>query len=101
MVWSSLQRIQVRRHGTGLTGKNSLRRTTGSNTTDATWRLKHDSHDTGHVGCLPDSGQEWMEKIPEDDRKMNYDLMKVAREQQKFRGQKSLDLFGEDKDDGL
>ncbi len=42
-----------------------------------------------------------MEKISEDDRKMNYDLMKVAREQQKFRGQKSLDLFGEDKDDGL
>ena len=75
-----------------------MRRTTGSNTTDATWRLKHDPHDIRHVGCLPDSGQEWMEKISEDDRKMNYDLMKVAREQGKMKLQETLDRFWSDEE---
>ena len=32
---------------------------------------------------------------------MNYDLMKVAREQSRFRGQKSLDMYGDDQNAGL
>ena len=75
-----------------------MRRTTGSNTIDATWRLKHDTNDRGHVGCLPDPREKWMEKISEDDRKMNYDLMKVAREQGKMKLQETLDRFWSDEE---
>ena len=50
------------------------------------------------MGCLPDSGKEWMEKISEDDRKMNYDLMKVAREQGKMKLQETLDRFWSDEE---
>jgi hypothetical protein len=50
------------------------------------------------VGCLPDPREKWMEKISEDDRKMNYDLMKVAREQGKMKLQETLDRFWSDEE---
>lgn len=37
-------------------------------------------------------------KISEDDRKMNYDLMKVAREQGKMKLQETLDRFWSDEE---